>query len=91
MKKLDLTLIQNYKVISFSKLFEDFKELKEIAEEHFSYSDFAYGTNPVTLVELAEIIAVINYISNDRMRSDFLDFIDDIYKIDGIIYVNIEN
>ena len=91
MKKLDLTLIQNYKVISFSKLFEDFDELKEILEEHLSGSEITYGNNPATLIELSDIIAIINYFDNSRMRSDFLDFIDEIYEIDSIIYVNLEN
>ena len=91
MKKLDLTLIQNYKVISFSKLFEDFDELKEILEEHLSGSEITYGNNPATLIELSDIIAIINYFDNSRMRSDLLDFIDEIYEIDSIIYVNLEN
>lgn len=88
MKKLDLTLIQNYKVIAFSKLFEDFDKLKEV---YLSNSDVTYGNNSATLIELAEIIAIINYFDNSRMRSDFLDFIDEIYEIDSIIYVNLEN
>ena len=91
MKKLDLTLIQNYKVISFSKLFEDFGKLKEIVEEYLSDNDIVWGSDPATLIELAEIIAIVNYFDNSSMRSDFLDFIDEIYKIDGIIYVNLEN
>ena len=91
MKKLDLTLIQNYKVISFSKLFEDFGKLKEIVEEYLSDNDIVWGSDPATLIELAEIIAIVNYFDNSRMRSDFLDFIDETYKIDGIIYVNLEN
>ena len=91
MKKLDLTLIQNYKVISFFFLFEDFDELKEILEEHLSGSEITYGNNPATLIELSDIIAIINYFDNSRMRSDFLDFIDEIYEIDSIIYVNLEN
>ena len=91
MKKLDLTLIQNYNVISFSKLFEDFGKLKEIVEEYLSDNDIVWGSDPATLIELAEIIAIVNYFDNSRMRSDFLDFIDETYKIDGIIYVNLEN
>lgn len=91
MKKLDLALIQNYKVVSFSKLFEDFDKLKEIVEEYLSDNDIVWGSNPATLIELAEIIAIVNYFDNSRMRSDFLEFIDEIYKIDGIIYVNLEN
>ncbi len=91
MKKLDLTLIQNYKVISFSKLFEDFDRLKKIVEEHLSNSDIVWGSNSATLIELSIIIAIINYFDNSRMRSDFLDFIDEIYEIDSIIYVNLEN
>lgn len=91
MKKLDLTLIQNYKVISFAKLFEDFKELQEIVEEHLSNSDIVWGSNSATLIELSIVIAIINYFDNSRMRSDFLDFIDEIYEIDSIIYVNLEN
>ena len=91
MKKLDLMLIQNYKVISFSKLFEDFDRLKKIVEEHLSNSDIVWGSNSGTLIELSIIIAIINYFDNSRMRSDFLDFIDEIYEIDSIIYVNLEN
>lgn len=91
MKKLDLTLIQNYKIVSFSKLFEDFDKLKEIVEEYLSDNDITWGSNPATLIELAEIIAIVNYFDDSRMRSDFLEFIDETYKIDGIIYVNLEN
>jgi hypothetical protein len=91
MKKLDLTLMQNYKVISFSKLFEDFNKLKEIVEEYLSDNDIVWGSNPATLIELAEIIAIVNYFDNSRMRSDFLEFIDETYKIDDVIYVNLEN
>jgi hypothetical protein len=96
MKKLDLTLIQNYKVISFSKLFENFKELKEIIEQYLLGSEITYGSNPVTLIELSEIIFILDLANrliyfDNSMRLDFLDFIDEIYKIDGIIYVNLEN
>lgn len=98
MKKLDLTLIQNYKVISFSKLFENFKELKEIIERYLLGSEITYGSNPVTLIELSEIITIIDlasritiYFDNNMIKQEFLDFIDEINKIDGIIYVNLEN
>ena len=98
MKKLDLTLIQNYKVISFSKLFENFKELKEIIERCLLGSEITYGSNPVTLIELSEIITIIDlasrittYFNNIMIKQEFLDFIDEINKIDGIIYVNLEN
>lgn len=96
MKKLDLTLIQNYKVISFSKLFENFKELKEIIEQYLLGSEITYGSNPVTLIKLSEIIFILDLANrliyfDNSMRLDFLDFIDEIYKIDGIIYVNLEN
>lgn len=96
MKKLDLILIQNYKVISFSKLFENFKELKEIIEQYLLGSEITYGSNPVTLIKLSEIIFILDLANrliyfDNSMRLDFLDFIDEIYKIDGIIYVNLEN
>lgn len=98
MKKLDLILIQNYKVISFSKLFENFKELKEIIERYLLGSEITYGSNPVTLIELSEIITIIDlasritiYFNNIIIKQEFLDFIDEINKIDGIIYVNLEN
>lgn len=89
MKNTLLENIKSFQIISFSKLFENYEQLYDSLNVLLCESDICFGSNPMTLILLEDLIVFFN----DLPENEYTNFVEnnlDLLKMTEL-YVDLES
>lgn len=89
MKNTLLENIYSFQIISFSKLFENYEQLYNSLNDLLCESDICFGSNPMTLIPLEDLIVFFN----DLPENEYTNFVEnnsDLLKMTEL-YVDLES
>ncbi len=81
--------IKSFQIISFSKLFENYEQLYNSLNKLLCESDICFGSNPMTLILLEDLIVFFN----DLPENDYMDFTNSNSELLNIteLYIDLES
>ena len=89
MKNTLIKNIKSFQIISFSKLFENYEQLYNSLNNLLCESDICFGSNPMTLILLEDLIVFFNDLSENEY-TNFIENNSELLKITEL-YVDLES
>ena len=89
MKNTLIENIKSFQIISFSKLFENYEQLYNSLNNLLCESDICFGSNPMTLILLEDLIVFFNDLSENEY-TNFIENNSELLKITEL-YVDLES
>ena len=89
MKNIIFENIDSIQIISFSKLFKDYDQLYNSLNDLLCESEICFGSNPMTLILLRDLIEFFNELS----KNEYQNFIENNFELLNMekLYVNLES